>query len=292
MLERSRGRGGGIPPNWASNVLLVNHIILQRVLDVGWAQDFASDTAVIASFHRVANSERSVIWRLLLPLWLHRELALDSVSLSERFEGSVLLDASGVGLGFVENEGGSSLVIKFSHILFSFVWVLDIGNLLLEGLGSSPGQKADRGISLAPFSLLMLLHVNELRVSHNLMAAGWLESRVTANDRLVALPEEVLARVNILVSDGVALKLFKRFRGDILASLHREVPHSADFFSSSALGLIISTGIANSETQRMGEEAESLPTFGSGSHFSCEVGTVSILLVNEFLNLTARHYNY
>ena len=150
----------------------------------------------------------------------------------------MLFHTGRVWLAFVENERGSSLVIQLPHVLLSLVWVFQVRDLLLEGLTGVPGQERNRLLLESfPLLIIVLLHVRELRCSSDSLSS-WFE-RAGSRGNFV-LPEEVLAWLDVLVSNGVTGELAKRFRGGLSSSANREVPQTANVRRFSALCVVIS----------------------------------------------------
>jgi len=210
---------------------------------------------VVAVFWQITNSEWSVLWWVNLVFCLEWELAIGAIRLSVLVEATVLEYTCCVRLSFVKNQGSSSLIIEFPHILFALPSILSVKIFLLEGFVRRPSHEVNWGVPRTRMVVGELLLVQVLGVLDELVAAIRFEALRGDGSLAGITSQEVLARIFEFIANSVSLQLIKRIGRHRLASIYGKVSLFADLIFGSPRTLIIGTLISDSKWLRQREES-------------------------------------
>lgn len=198
-LVRHGGSVSWASPNGVLHVLLVCHSVLDWVLDV--LRIFAN-RLVVALLWEITNLKWTKLWRVSLHLVFLAEFPVTSVSLSQWIERSVLVHLASVWLRLVKNLSSASLIVQLPDIFFPLVSILNVIEAVGEGLIWVPSQEVHWSLFWPWSSIIILLHMDELRMPCKFPITTRLERCVADAAGASSLSEDILW-ILILIPDRV-----------------------------------------------------------------------------------------
>lgn len=246
---------------------MVLHCLDLGVLDVG---PVLANGLVVAGVRGVPVLEGAILRGELRGGRFSREDSVSAVCEIGWIEGTVLLDRRSVGPVRFNDQTAPHEVVLLNQILLVLVYVLCVGDYLLESFAGETVQESLEVLRLLPL-WLSVVQMLKLWSPHKLIAARGPENRGmrdgAANLRSASLEDviavgfsqEILSGVHELISDCVWFKLpFK----SILATFRGVVDYSLQLSTFVVLTppfLVKLWGVSDSQWQRLWKQAESLP---------------------------------
>ena len=244
-----------ISPNWVLNIFLEENRVVCWIFSVVGE---CIESFFMAYLWWISNSEWTVTGFQVSRNELWWEFLITSIGGSWWIEGSVLTDSVPEWTLLVKNKLCSSLVVEPSHVFLPLICVFNVWDQLLER--SRVGRRCAVLEWLKCWSWLLLIelfHVREFRLSYQLSLSTWGEW--SCNCLLAsALSKEVSARIYVLVTDGIWLKLVECVGSCCSSSCISKLLDFSDVLSCSSILLVVGASISYGKINGDGEETTSL----------------------------------